>query len=63
MDWFRVAVIILVILKTIEFAYRFFKWFKNKKKIRTLKNKSSYFLIIAFGILIIASSSKIIKGG
>lgn len=45
MDWFRVAVIILVIVKTIEFSYRFYKWIKNKKKIRTLKInlKSSYF--------------------
>ena len=36
MDWFRIAVIILVIVKTIEFSYRFYKWIKNKK-IRTLK--------------------------
>lgn len=35
MDWFKVAVVILIIIKTIEFSYRFYKWIKNKK------NKSS----------------------
>ena len=31
MDWFRIAVIILVIIKTVEFSYRLYKWIKNKK--------------------------------
>lgn len=31
MDWFKIAVIILVIIKTIEFSYRLYKWLKNKK--------------------------------
>lgn len=31
MDWFKIAVIILVVIKTIEFSYRFYKWLKSKK--------------------------------
>lgn len=33
MEWWKVAIVILCAIKTIEFGYRFYKWLKKNKNL------------------------------